>query len=654
MWSDNIAVQRLNAARVPVLRAIRALQLPVACRHNATKRLHQDANYETRCGTVVKEACINYNGHPLTVLYIDIKALFLFLSEMCPLFGPFLHSLGLSLHAVIYMDKTTPGNQLRPDCGRSFEAVYWTLFEFPEHMRRRVANWFTFMYVQVKDLKATGCKVTEVMRFVVEKIWLESEIHTVGLHVFCNGALTRMTLAYGGWLADDLGIYELGSCNGPQSRKPCPCCLNVLGRCEHDSVDGDPYLVHVHTCFDATRFDATSAGAYAAMCDKIEELHNNADATKAEKDKTELMCGIKYQRHGIIFNPACRDIIRFPELLHWDPQHNLFSSSGVGQYVVNEVARQIVEQEFASLLELDEFSSTIKLPKDVPVLSRSFFQDRIKLAGGHLKGFANETITAVIVLGFYADEILTPAGGLTPFVELLNALRVIVNYVQLGDEVVVRMDAFETALADLHRRMVEVCIHCCKIKPHLMRHIADSLKKFRKSFNCFAPENKHRSGKAIAAHAYNGLTSCMLAHDVQDLREHFSNSDAYAPMCLVGACRLPELDRYFEAGVMGAKQIRTARGHLHIGDVVLFKEKDQIHAGRPTLFLKLGLVRGRAFFACVINQMRCVGPAVYSLEEGHPSFHAVDDIIMRVPYQKRAGNTAKVIVPSVFPAAPQM
>ena len=78
MWSDNIAVQRLNAARVPVLRAIRALQLPDACRHNATKRLHQNANYETRCGTVVKEACINYIGHPRAVHYIDIKALFLF------------------------------------------------------------------------------------------------------------------------------------------------------------------------------------------------------------------------------------------------------------------------------------------------------------------------------------------------------------------------------------------------------------------------------------------------------------------------------------------------------------------------------------------------------------------------------------------------
>ena len=74
---------------------------------------------------------------------------------------------------------------------------------------------------------------------------------------------------------------------------------------------------------------------------------------------------------------------QFPERAIIDPQHNLLSSGGVGQYVCNELVRQIVEQDLATLDQLDAFCDTIKLPVGQSRLTRTFFQDRAVLEPGH-------------------------------------------------------------------------------------------------------------------------------------------------------------------------------------------------------------------------------------------------------------------------------
>ena len=649
---DNL-LHVLAAANVPLGKIGKAIGSSTTQVRKANKRLRAEADYETTCGSVVKHATIDYNGSPIGVQYIDIKPLFLFLSEECPLFGSMLAGLGQNLHAVMYMDATTPGNQLRPDHGRSFEAVYWTLLEMPEHMRHRVANWFTYMYVQVKDLNAAGCEKGELMRFVVNKIWLEEQLHTLGLHFYCRGVRMRLTLAYGGWLADDVCLYELGSCKGQQSRKPCPCCLNVVGRCEPESVTGHPYLVHASTCWDATRFRPTSAEAYGEMCNRIACLHENG-ATQKRIDEVELSCGIKHQPHSIIFNRPCRELIRFPELLFWDPQHNLLSSGGVGQYIANEVLRQIHSQGLATLAELDAFSATITHPKSEPRLSRTFFQDRINFRpGSHIKAFASETITVFTVLGLYADDILTPANRLTPYLQLVTDFRIVLDYLQLGDDVVDKLDAFEASMATLHRHMVELVPECCKIKPHLMRHLVTSLRKYKKHFNCFGPERKHRVGKAVAAYAYKNVTLTMLVHDVRDLRAHFADPDTYESTLLLDACLLPGLAPFFQNlcnvdSVLGSRSIRTRRRTFAAGEIVLFNSNNQIGAARVHFFLKLVLASGRCFFLCVLDILRCTGGHFYDLVEGHPTFCAVNKLIMHVSYQIRAGQ-ARLISPTVLP-----
>ena len=59
---------------------------------------------------------------------------------------------------VFYCDETTPGNALRPDNGRSYEALLWTFGEFPIWYRTRRHGWFKFCYVlaDVRDKVTWG------------------------------------------------------------------------------------------------------------------------------------------------------------------------------------------------------------------------------------------------------------------------------------------------------------------------------------------------------------------------------------------------------------------------------------------------------------------------------------------------------------------
>ena len=74
---------------------------------------------------------------------------FALLYHMCEVSAPLARCLHTSLQEgpmqlCLYVDAFTPGNQLRPDKGRSTEAVYWTILNLPYHFRVRRSGWFLF------------------------------------------------------------------------------------------------------------------------------------------------------------------------------------------------------------------------------------------------------------------------------------------------------------------------------------------------------------------------------------------------------------------------------------------------------------------------------------------------------------------------------
>ena len=650
-------IDKSLAEKSPLASVSRLLDLSYGTQQKCEKRVRDIADYETTFGAVMKTTTVDVLGKPLVIDYVDIRAFFLMMTEQCTLFGPFLETvIGLDANAIVYMDGTVPGNPLRPDCGRAYEAAYWIFLEMPEWMRTQSKNWFPFFYVPKQDMKTAQCGVSTLCNILVEKMWLETNIDTLGFHIYSRGARKRMTLKYGGWCADDLCVYELGSCKGPNSRKPCPCCLNVVGRQDPATLRGHAYTVHVQTCWDETAFKRCTAENYADMCTRIESLLQR-NATKAEIESMEIACGIRYEPTGAMFNPRARSLLRFPDLVLWDPQHNIASSGGVGQYICNEFCRQLVDNDICTLRELDEFQATVVHPKNTPPLKGDFFEERVQLqAGSHLKAFASETLSAIMVLGQYADLVLggLPLGNvIAPYVDLLTKLRTVVRLLKLGDAVCGRLVEVAHAFRALHKAMVETAPELCKLKPHLMRHILDALERYRKNFNCFAPERAHRYSKAIAKKAFANCTRTMLVHHLHDICKNYGDSETYEPMSLTGRVALPDLLPFFKpfvnaVSVHGARKARSPMGHFSADEILIFYEGGSLRAGTARLFLKLTLASGRAALLCLLTVHKPLGGLFFHESEGKPIFLALEAIKAHCPYQKLDGNIISLIMPTAL------
>ena len=114
-------------------------------------------------------------GESLNVTYVCPFAFLFYACEFAPPFAAFLEACigrrGLAnrempgsstdqplpadapkASVVFYYDEVTPGNNLRPDKGRQYLAVYWTFLEFPAWFRASQNGWFTMCYVPVETL----------------------------------------------------------------------------------------------------------------------------------------------------------------------------------------------------------------------------------------------------------------------------------------------------------------------------------------------------------------------------------------------------------------------------------------------------------------------------------------------------------------------
>ena len=399
---------------------------------------------------------------------------------------------------------------------------------------------------------------------------------------------------------------------------------------------------------DKSKWVETTSSDYYQMVDTI-VAQRAAGAPVSVIEKIEMGCGIRYEPDGVVYDSACRSIVEFPERIYWDPQHNLVSSGGVGQYVCNALVGQIVNIGVASLEELDAFLATVTFPKDVSRHSKTFFRDRTNLQSGtHVKAFASETLSLVTVLGLFTDQTRMPS--IQPYVDMLRSLRYILDLIRLGDQLLPRVDVFELELVKLHELMLATIPDACKMKPHYMRHIVNSMRKFAKFFTCFWTERKHRQAKSVASYTYNKVHRSNLAHDIHSLKLFYQDPSTYQEIGLVDECALSGFEKCFleVAAVFGSRKIRTTRGSFSIGEVLLFQRSTGLSVGIAQMFLKLLTSSGECVFVCCTDILNNVRGHVYSKCEVRPACFRAVEICAHCAYQDLGGNLLHVVLPTAF------
>ena len=142
-------------------------------KREAERLLHKNDNITTPYGDLITVLELtDEDGQPIKVHSLNP---FAFLSHVAAVSGAAFGFLTQWLvnqecRLAFYCDGVTPGNVLRPDLGRQFEAIYWTFLELPSWFRSKVdIGWFPFCYIESKYIKRVPGCMAAVTKMVVEQ-----------------------------------------------------------------------------------------------------------------------------------------------------------------------------------------------------------------------------------------------------------------------------------------------------------------------------------------------------------------------------------------------------------------------------------------------------------------------------------------------------
>lgn len=402
------------------------------------------ARTETPLGPIMQSIEI-LSDKPLRIHFAHPSCLLYQLSKESVFFGSFLMRAlaGERAQVVIYSDEAMPGNQKRPDDGRKFLAVYWTICQFPDFFRvRSLCGWLPFCYLQMSDIEDSGCSLSHISRMILKVFWTGPLcMSSTGFPMLVDGATRYLQAEFCGFLADERGEKYTLSVKGATGTHPCACCKNVL-RIVGKVVE-DTYFVDVKD-MSPDKFDLHTVATFTEAVTKVEAL----ELAGRSSARLQQLLGLTYDPQGILWDPEVRQLAQAPDCILWDWQHCLVASGGMGQYELHGFIYHVVALGL-TLEDLDEFATTVCLPRSWPRLPKKFFRSRCSLKKGtHIRAFAQEVITAAHVLGLLADTVIKPMGKMESQCDCLDKFRHVLGLLQTGDAVMARIDILEKAIND--------------------------------------------------------------------------------------------------------------------------------------------------------------------------------------------------------------
>ena len=419
-------------------------------------------------------------------------------------FGSFLkRHLGSEARLAFYSDETTPGNALRPDNGRKYEALLFTFPELPVWYRQRKHGFFRFSYVLSHVVEDILGGMPTLLRHMLRLFFAESDFN-----IAVSGATVPIEsdeeahffARFNSFVLDEKAAHINFGVKGASGLKCCLECRNVCNiKGAKTNIVGHDYLV-AYTEPDRSKWDPHTPESFAEMVAILEALKDSP----VELKEMEIVLGLTYDVHGVLFDPYIKELIQLPHGMYWDSMHCMYASGAIGQLEVNGFIIELLNHGI-SLETLDAFTNDIRGVK----LGKKFFQSRTVLrVDAHIKAFAAEVIDCVYVLALFAHIVLTPAGVMQARVECLMKLYDVTVMLGQTNDIVRNVDLLEKASAEHHECYNR--LYKSIPKEHLHRHVVDKIRKHGFYISCWAPERDHHFSKMIAHCAYNKCTQTVL------------------------------------------------------------------------------------------------------------------------------------------------
>ena len=107
------------------------------------------------------------------VPYICPLALLWAMASASDWFGMFLLDClgGAAGHFILYLDDVRPGNCLRPDPGRVYYSILWSLAQYPRWYASRMLGWLPLCFVQSTQLARIDGGISQVIAALLQALW---------------------------------------------------------------------------------------------------------------------------------------------------------------------------------------------------------------------------------------------------------------------------------------------------------------------------------------------------------------------------------------------------------------------------------------------------------------------------------------------------
>ena len=601
----------------------------------------------TPYGAICQEAIAPGKAGPLSIYHVRPQALLSYATESSLLFFTFLKNIIAAspdgmVDICYYLDKAKPGHNKRPDTARSTQCIYWSVLEFPHWFVSRRNGWIPFAYVPVQGQDDSDLTDGMLVKFVVRAFDSpESDIaFSKGFAVKGpNGDFAIVKARRQLMVADWEQHVKTFSLKGYNGSVPCGVCKNVMGRCEYFI---DDYLVHIHSS-EYHKFDRHTTESFAELAHSLQYIaHHEAAALPLEEQST----GIKYDEHGILWDDEVRARLQYPMCAYPDWMHHFCASGGLAQYEVNGVILKLESMSIRAA-DIDVWKNTVRLPRGSTKLSKKFFQDRIvQNFNGHIRAYASEVLTVVVVLGFFLDvnKALFDNDSMLPYLDCFDLLRIMLGIFQRGD----RDDLPTLRIAMQSHHELYMSLYHGIAKVHGQVHIVDYWEYWGPLLSCFGPERHHKLFKKVCSYSYNKFEKSTLAHDVRTWAKALSRPQLYQPIHLSGKLRQCRCElrwpgcRNLVIVHEWSGSLTTEHGLLAKGDVVQYKAGASVCIAFAVGFARSDSTEVESYLA-VVEPCQMISASIWRKTENTSVLQA-SSIVGSVPWVSLPDDTIGVML----------
>ena len=565
----------------------------------------------------------------------------------------------LRARIALYWDEVVPGNNMRPDHGRAYIAVYWTFVDLPMWFINGPIGWFTLCYVPLATVAVIAggvpmlCEallrvffpdVEGAMNFACGVRLIGGEAGPADPQGFQNESFT-FAAAFAFWLADEAAFKKLAGVKGASGTKMCLCCQNTVGRCTADEIPEGSPLVHFTNpdvdglCLPHTPDTLAQGWSFLAG---LAVLLRQGRITKKAFEEMEQCSGISFCVVSLLA-PRIKETAQVPFSVFWDWMHCVVASGGWGQYEMNQLLRRI--KRLVPLDRLQEFATYVKFPKEGGFSPKLRLADRLRdKPHKHFKAFASEVLGWSIVVGLFCEMVLAPQGVLPAEIACFRLMGRIIYMLRLGNGCVAKLGRLRALLHEHQVQFMALYPEAATPKLHFTRHIPDCIARWGVLFACFATERKHRASKGIATFAFRHWCLTLLRRTT---RQHLADAlrpENFQPEKLdppEGKAVLPMYQSLLaRAGILGQAELvrmstkaRTPVGTLCVGDLLGVRAAGELRAGFAVQFFAVERGEGRELFA-LVQLLRPLGGIRFSQAAGHtkPGFMPLNSVLHAFPH----------------------